>query len=32
VDRFSGMAVFVEVVDASSFAGAARRLGMSPPW
>jgi DNA-binding transcriptional LysR family regulator len=30
VDRFSGMAVFVEVVDANSFAGAARRLGMSP--
>jgi DNA-binding transcriptional LysR family regulator len=30
VDRFSGMAVFVQVVDASSFAGAARRLGMSP--
>ena len=30
MDRFSGMAVFVEVVDASSFAGAARRLSMSP--
>lgn len=30
MDRFNGMAVFVEVVEARSFAAAARRLGMSP--
>ncbi len=30
MDRFTGMAVFVKVVDASSFAAAARHFGMSP--
>jgi len=30
LDRFTGMAVFVKVVDASSFAAAARHFGMSP--
>lgn len=30
MDRFSGMAVFVKVVDAASFTAAARHFGMSP--
>jgi len=30
MDRFTGMAVFVKVVDAASFAMAGRHLGMSP--
>src|SRR5277367_5933374 len=30
LDRFTGMAVFVKVVEASSFAAAARHFGMSP--
>jgi DNA-binding transcriptional LysR family regulator len=30
LDRFTGMAVFVKVVDASSFAAAARHFAMSP--
>lgn len=30
MDRFNGMAVFVKVVEASSFAAAARHFGMSP--
>jgi DNA-binding transcriptional LysR family regulator len=30
LDRFTGMAVFVKVVDAASFAAAARHFGMSP--
>lgn len=31
MDRFHLMAVFVAVADAKSFAGGARKLGMSPP-
>ena len=31
MDRFQTMAVFVAVADEESFAGAARRLQMSPP-
>lgn len=31
MDRFQGMAVFVAVAEAESFAAAARRLRMSPP-
>ena len=31
MDRFLVMSVFVAVADAQSFAGAARKLGMSPP-
>lgn len=31
MDRLTAMAVFVAVCDANSFAGAARRLGQSPP-
>jgi DNA-binding transcriptional LysR family regulator len=31
MDRFHLMEVFVSVAEAQSFAGAARRLGMSPP-
>lgn len=31
MDRFLGMSVFVAVSDAESFAGAARKLRMSPP-
>lgn len=30
MDRYSGMAVFVKVVETSSFAATARHLGMSP--
>ena len=31
MDRFHGMAVYVAVAEEESFAGGARRLGMSPP-
>jgi DNA-binding transcriptional LysR family regulator len=31
MDRLAAMAVYAAVCDASSFAGAARRLGLSPP-
>ncbi len=31
MDRLTAMTVFAAVCDAASFAGAARRLGMSPP-
>lgn len=31
MDRLTAMTVFAAVCDASSFAGAARRLGLSPP-
>ena len=31
MDRFHLVSVFVAVVDAQGFAGAARKLGLSPP-
>ena len=31
MDRLTAMAVYAAVCDANSFAGAARRLGLSPP-
>ena len=31
MDRLQAMQIFVAVADAQGFAGAARRLGISPP-